>query len=55
MKMDTNGEDVNGFIHPLKLADRKKKMYVGYADESQDFLILWGGGVCGGIACNQGK
>lgn len=42
-------DEMYGFIYPEKRADPKKKMYVGYADQNEDFFVLWGAGKEGGL------
>lgn len=52
MKLDANSKGIFGFIRPINRADPEDKMYVGYADESKDFLVLWGGGRESGLNIN---
>ena len=53
IKLNADGGERYGFIHPIKRADSGKKMYVGYTDESEDFLVLWGGGKETGLEVNR--
>lgn len=52
MKLDANSKAMFGFIHPNKRANAEDKKYFGYADESEDFLVLWGGGREDGLNVN---
>jgi hypothetical protein len=52
MRLDGNSEETFGFIHPKNRADAKHKMYFGYADDSEDFIVLWGGGYEDGLNIN---
>jgi hypothetical protein len=44
IKIDGDIDELLGYIYPIKTADREKKLFVGFADESEDFLVLWGAG-----------
>ncbi len=53
MKVEGEEAEVYGFIYPDKRADAEKKLYVGYADQSENFLVLWGAGKEGGLNINS--
>ena len=44
IKIEGETDELIGYLCPLKIADRQKKLFVGFADESEDFLVLWGAG-----------
>jgi len=44
IKIDGDIDELLGYISPIKIAGKEKKLFVGFADESEDFLVLWGGG-----------
>ena len=49
IKIDGDMDELIGYICPIKIADRQKKLFVGFADESEDFLVLWGAGSEAGL------
>jgi hypothetical protein len=49
IKIEGEVDELLGYIYPNNLADREKKLYVGFADQSEDFLVLWGAGSEGGL------
>jgi len=54
IKIDGDIDEPLGYIYPVKTADsdkteREKKLFVGFADESEDFLVLWGAGSESGL------
>lgn len=54
IKIDGDIDEQLGYIYPIKTADsdkteREKKLFVGFADESEDFLVLWGAGSEAGL------
>jgi hypothetical protein len=49
IKIEGDPDELLGYIYPNKLADREKKLFVGFADESEDFLVLWGAGSESGL------
>ena len=53
MKIEGDNDERYGFIYPYKRANPEKKIYVGYADDSEDFLVLWGAGKIGGLNINM--
>ena len=53
MKLDRNDDEQYGDIYPYKRADSEKKRYVGFADDSEEFLVLWGGGKEKGVNVNK--
>lgn len=40
IKIDGDIDELIGYICPFKIADRQKKLFVGFADESEDFLYF---------------
>jgi hypothetical protein len=44
MKIEGDLDEALGHIYPNKRGDGGKKLFVGFADQSEDFLVLWGGG-----------
>ena len=44
IKIDGDIDEILGCIYPINIADKQKKLFVGFADESEDFLVLWGAG-----------
>ena len=49
IKIDGDMDELLGYICPINIADRQKKLFVGFADESEDFLVLWGAGSEAGL------
>ena len=49
IKIDGDIDELLGYIYPIKTANREKKLFVGFADESEDFLVLWGAGSESGL------
>jgi hypothetical protein len=49
IKIDGDIDELAGYICPIKIANRQKKLFVGFADESEDFLVLWGAGSEAGL------
>ena len=49
IKIDGDIDELLGYICPINIADRQKKLFVGFADESEDFLVLWGAGSEAGL------
>ena len=44
IRIEGDLDELLGHIYPIKVADREKKLFVGFADTSEDFLVLWGAG-----------
>jgi hypothetical protein len=44
MKIEGDLDEALGHIYPNKRGDGGKKLFVGFADQSDDFLVLWGAG-----------
>jgi hypothetical protein len=44
MKIEGDVDQGLGQIYPNKKPDREKKLFVGFADQSEDFIVLWGAG-----------
>ena len=44
MKLEGDPDEAIGHIYTNKRPDLKKKLFVGFADQSEDFLVLWGAG-----------
>jgi hypothetical protein len=44
MKIEGDVDELLGHIYPNKRPNRDKKLFVGFADQSEDFLVLWGAG-----------
>jgi hypothetical protein len=54
MQAERDVDEVLDYIYPHKRgADRDKKLFVGFADQSEDFLVLWGGGSEEGLELNN--
>ena len=54
MKIEADPHEVLDCIYPNKKGtDRDEKLFVGFADQSEDFLVLWGGGSEGGLKLNS--
>ena len=54
IKINGDIDELLGYIYPIKTADsdkteREKKLFVGFADEGEDFLVLWGAGSEAGL------
>lgn len=50
MKTEGDLDEVLDYIYPSRRGgDRDKNLFVGFADQSDDFLVLWGGGSEGGL------
>ena len=49
IKIEGDMDELLGYICPIKTADRQKKLFVGFADESEDFLVIWGAGSEAGL------
>jgi hypothetical protein len=49
IKIDGDIDELLGYIYPINTADIEKKLFVGFADESEDFLVLWGAGSESGL------
>lgn len=37
-------DEAEGFVYPIYKTDGRNKFYLGYADKSEDFLVIWGAG-----------
>jgi len=49
IKIEGDSDELLGYIYPINTADKEKKHFVGFADESEDFLVLWGAGSEAGL------
>jgi hypothetical protein len=49
MKIEGDVEQALGYIYPTKRKDREMKLFAGFADQSEDFVVLWGAGSEGGL------
>jgi hypothetical protein len=49
MKIEGDVNEALGHIYPNKRPNREKKLFAGFADQSEDFLVLWGAGSEGGL------
>jgi hypothetical protein len=52
MRVQGSEHEVYGLLYPDKRPNREDKTYIGYADESKDFLVLWGAGNERGLEIN---
>jgi hypothetical protein len=52
--MKAEGDITSGDIYPHRTA-KHEKFFVGYSDESDDFLVIWGGGRREGLNINRDK
>ena len=53
MKIGRYEDEPYGDIYPYNRPDSEKKSHVGFADGSEDFLVLWGGGKEKGLNINK--
>src|SRR5690348_10225291 len=53
MRYEGDINEACGFVSTVKKSEGKNKFYVGYSDQSQDFLVIWGGGKEQGLEINR--
>jgi hypothetical protein len=53
MKIEEDNNEADGFMYPINRTNGENKFFVGYADKSNEIIVLWGAGKEDGLQINQ--